>query len=162
MSIFETEFWLPVSLETVWGVFKDPRNLVKISPSYLHMSLQGDVRTAEGAEFDIKMNPFGFAFAVTWRSRIQSVQETPEFCEFQDIQVKGPFKKWCHTHRFESGSELIGTVKMEQPGTWLKDRVEYEVPVDFLKLADHLVFRRVLAQMFAHRKKALRELLVRP
>lgn len=160
MNKFNTEFWLPVPLEKAWEFFSSPKNLTQISPSYMGISLEGDPKTENGSVFDIKMSPFGLPVPLSWRSKIINVKQEVDSYEFQDIQEKGPFKSWSHTHRFVRGSKKIGEAAMAEPGTWFKDSVEYQVPFDVLNIADQLVFKRILAQMFSYRKKALRELLL--
>jgi len=156
-SVFKTEFWLPVPLSAAKEFFSDPNNLVKISPTYLNMKLSGDVVTEEGKEFDISMHPFGLPIALKWTSRIADVIETEDIFEFKDIQVKGPFKSWTHSHRFVAGTKKIGDASMAEAGTWFYDLVEYEFSVDLAGVLDALVLKRILSQMFSHRKKALRE-----
>lgn len=59
---------------------------------------------------------------------------------FQDRMVRGPFKKWLHTHR---------TLPAPGGATLLRDEVEYELPLFFLPGLP-LVLRR-LRRMFEYR-----------
>jgi uncharacterized protein (TIGR01777 family) len=62
---------------------------------------------------------------------------------FRDVQVKGPFARWIHTHRFEPDGE---------DGSILTDRVEYALPGGALgrMLAGGMV-REKLEKTFEHR-----------
>ncbi|NUQ74265.1 MAG: SRPBCC family protein [Polyangiaceae bacterium] len=68
---------------------------------------------------------------------------------FKDRQVKGPFAKWEHTHLFEPDGE---------GGTWLIDRVEYELPLGALgRLFGGGFARRKLERMFEFRHRVTKE-----
>jgi len=73
---------------------------------------------------------------------------------FQDTIVEGPFAKWVHTHLMEPDSA---------GGTWLIDRIDYELPLGKLGAIFGGGFaRKKLEKMFAFRhevtKKACEEL----
>ena len=63
--------------------------------------------------------------------------------QFRDRQLRGPFAKWVHTHRFEPD---------DHDGSFLEDRIEYELP---LGLAGRILGKRFtinkLNRMFAYR-----------
>ena len=53
--------------------------------------------------------------------------------------------------------------KMREPGTWIRDRVEYEVPFGVLGLIGHAIYlERDLKNMFAYRSQFLREYFSKP
>jgi ligand-binding SRPBCC domain-containing protein len=62
---------------------------------------------------------------------------------FRDIQIKGPFALWRHTHRFEPDGASA---------CYLEDRVEYALPMGALgaMVAGRFV-RRKLDRLFAYR-----------
>ena len=61
---------------------------------------------------------------------------------FQDRMVRGPFKRWLHTHRF---------LPAPGGGTLLRDEVEYALPL--LLMAGAPVVHRRLRRMFAYRHR---------
>jgi ligand-binding SRPBCC domain-containing protein len=69
---------------------------------------------------------------------------------FADRQVKGPFAKWYHRHRFlDDGAG----------GTILREEVEYEVPGGWLgKMAIGGRVAAELEKLFAHRHAVMKEL----
>jgi ligand-binding SRPBCC domain-containing protein len=68
---------------------------------------------------------------------------------FRDRQVKGPFAKWVHTHRFEPDG---------QGGSWLIDQVDYELPLGALgRLFGGGFVRQKLERMFAYRHQVTKE-----
>jgi hypothetical protein len=66
--------------------------------------------------------------------------------EFVDIQLKGPYRLWNHTHSFEAC----------EGGTLIKDTVQYEVPAGALGdyFAGWLV-RRDVERVFDYRAKQI-------
>jgi len=85
--------------------------------------------------------------ALRWRAFIREFD--PPYL-FVDVQVRGPYARWEHRHRF---LEAHG-------GTWVEDRVTYRLPLGPLGHAAHaLVVRRQLAALWAYRDRRLAELL---
>jgi ligand-binding SRPBCC domain-containing protein len=81
-----------------------------------------------------------------WRTLIEEMRENTQFV---DTQLKGPYKKWHHTHSF---IELGG-------GTLLRDRVLYQVPAG--RLGSTLLgakIRKDVSQIFEYRRKKIVEL----
>jgi ligand-binding SRPBCC domain-containing protein len=70
--------------------------------------------------------------------------------QFVDLQSKGPYRRWQHTHSFEECDA----------GTWVIDDIEYELPWGLIgRLAQHWFVRRSLARIFDHRQQRIIELL---
>ena len=69
--------------------------------------------------------------------------------QFRDIQLRGPFARWVHTHIFEADGPNA---------CYLEDRIEYALPLGFLGrwLLGSLVERR-LERLFEHRHHVTRE-----
>jgi hypothetical protein len=89
-------------------------------------------------------------FTLRWVTRI--AEWTPP-AGFRDVQERGPYKIWIHTHTF---SALDGAVLMQ-------DRVDYELPFGILGRAAHvLVVRRQLAAIFEYRREATERIFGRP
>jgi ligand-binding SRPBCC domain-containing protein len=82
-----------------------------------------------------------------WLTEIE--RWNPPF-EFIDVQAKGPYKIWRHTHRF---SEVAG-------GTSIEDTVQYSLPFGLLgRLAHRLQVARDLSQIFDYRSQRVQALL---
>jgi ligand-binding SRPBCC domain-containing protein len=88
---------------------------------------------------------------LTWRVFIREYD--PPY-RFVDVQVRGPYSRWEHRHRFVA----------EDGGTWVDDRVTYQLPFGPLGLATHaLIVRRQLRAAWTYRRRRLEALLgVRP
>ena len=84
---------------------------------------------------------------LNWRTRIES-WEPPH--RFSDVQLKGPYKLWHHTHEFVAVPE----------GTLMTDRVQYQMPSGPLGRLVHAVWtRRTLERIFDYRFEKIEELL---
>ena len=83
---------------------------------------------------------------VRWRTAIQS-WDPPD--GFVDVEERGPYALWEHTHRFAPCSG----------GTLMRDSVRYALPLGPLgALAHALAVRAALAAIFDHRFLRVREL----
>lgn len=133
--------------EEVFAFFAEPRNLEAITPGFLRFRILPPVPTdiAEGTLIDYQLRLYGLPFR--WRTRIASVEPGRSFV---DVQLRGPYALWEHTHRFE-----------DVPwGTRVTDRVRYTLPLGPLgALAHPLLVRRTLERIFDHRRERVVELL---
>ncbi len=133
--------WLPRPLAEVFSFFQTPANLAKLTPPWLgfHVLTPEPLEMRPGAVFDYTVRPLGFP--QYWRTLIESYDPPRSFV---DTQVKGPYKLWHHTHRFEA----------ENGGTRVTDEVRYELPFQpFGELAAGEIARR-LEEIFAYRELA--------
>lgn len=128
---------LPAALEEVWGFFSDPRNLQRITPPALEFRITTPlpIEMREGAIIDYRLRIRGVP--VRWRTRIAAWEPGRRFV---DEQVRGPYRKWVHEHRFR---EVPGGVEAV-------DRVEYRPPGGVLEPLVHALFvwpevRRIFA-----------------
>lgn len=136
--------WVPQPRETVFAFFADAFGLEALTPPWLnfHVLTPRPIEMAAGRLIDYRLKLHGVP--LRWQSRIE-VWEPP--LRFVDAQVRGPYRRWHHEHRFE---EVDG-------GTLCRDVVHYAVPGGWL--IDALLVRPDLQRIFAYRQAKLRELL---
>jgi len=145
--LLETRVLVRAPLDRTWEFFSDPGNLSRITPPSLGFEIltPRPYTVAEGAIFDYRIRFLGLP--ARWKSRIDAW--VPEE-RFVDVQLKGPYRSWRHEHRFAAAPE----------GTWVEDRVEYELPFrPFGELAHALYVRPALEKIFRFRAKAVAQLL---
>ena len=146
MPVFERSFKVKAPLAEVVAFHDDPVSLVAITPPPVRVTIQRfdkPVRPGSRVIFRLGVGPFG----VTWDG---TIAEYVEGQYFRDVQNKGPFGAWSHTHSFTA----------EADGTRVNDRVEYEPPLGLIgKLIDPILVRPSLAYMFNYRAKKTREIL---
>jgi len=139
---FKTELWLPVPREKVFPFFADARNLETITPPWLNFKIltRGEIPMRVGTLIDYQIRIHGFP--VGWRTEITGWNPPCSFC---DEQIRGPYRRWRHTHTFE---ETNG-------GTHCHDEVIYAVPGG--ALVNRLFVRRDVEKIFAYRAQALKK-----
>ena len=141
--IFSTSIWLPAPLEKVFQFFARAENLQKITPPWVHFELltPKNFEICAGTHIDYNIRIHGVP--VRWQTEI-GVWEPP--FRFVDIQIKGPYRLWHHTHTFEA----------HQEGTMCHDLVRYN-PFGGA-LTNWLFVRRDVERIFDYRKHVLSEL----
>src|SRR5437899_1538566 len=115
---------VPCRLEEVFAFFACVENLEAITPEWLHFRILS-VRpqpVQEGTLISYALRVRGLP--VRWTSEI--VEWNPPHM-FVDMQVRGPYKLWRHTHRFAA----------EGNSTRITDEVQYALPLGFLGRIGH-------------------------
>jgi ligand-binding SRPBCC domain-containing protein len=104
------------------------------------------VKMTAGAVLDFRLRWLGVV-PLRWRAFVR--EWDPPF-RFVDVQVRGPYARWEHRHRFlEEGG-----------GTWVEDRVTYRLPAGPLGQAAHaLLVKRQLRELWEYRHQQLAELV---
>jgi len=142
----KTEVWLPHHIETVFDFFKSAENLQQITPPWLDFRIISPlpIKMEQGALIDYKLKLGGIP--IPWKTEI-SLWEPPY--RFVDTQLKGPYRKWVHTHTF---AEKDG-------GTLMEDLVRYSVPGGLLAPLVHEAFvKRQVQKIFAYRKSRIQDI----
>jgi ligand-binding SRPBCC domain-containing protein len=143
------ETWLPQTLETVFAFFARAENLETITPPWMHFRILTDtpVQMRPGATIRYKLRVRGVP--LRWLTEIE--EWSPPY-RFVDVQKKGPYRVWRHTHTF---SEHNG-------GTRIVDCVEYQLPFGPIgRLVHALQVRRDIATIFDYREQKIKELFPR-
>ncbi len=132
--------------EAVFAFFSNPANLARITPPWLSFRIHGEPPRELGEGSRIEYRIRWMSLRLRWVTRITRWRTG---VEFQDTQETGPYATWIHTHRFSrSGS-----------GVWMKDRVDYALPLGILgRIAHALAVRRQLERIFEFRRKAVAEI----
>jgi ligand-binding SRPBCC domain-containing protein len=149
--VLEHRVWLARPRADVFAFFADPANLTRLTPdSWRLRVLAAPPALAAGAVIDFRIAWLGVP--VRWRAFIR--EWDPPF-RFVDVQVRGPYARWEHRHRF-----------LEEDGaTCVEDRVTYRLPGGPLgRLAHALVVGRQLRALWEYRTRRLSDLVgpVRP
>lgn len=111
-----TEQFVPRPLDEVFDFFSNAHNLERLTPPFLKFQVlhTSTPTIEEGTVIDYKLSLHGLP--MRWRSRIEAWVEGERFV---DVQLKGPYQEWHHTHEFEPCPG----------GTIVRDRVRYRLPL---------------------------------
>lgn len=147
--ILERRVWLPRPRPEVFDFFADAANLSIIQPPWARPRwLAPPPRLAAGAVLDFRVR----WLPIAWRVMIREFDRPYRFV---DVQLRGPFARWEHRHRFVEGGE---SRPGGSPGTWVEDRVTYRLPAGALgRLVHALGGGRRLRGLFDYRDRRLRE-----
>ncbi len=134
-------------LDDVFRFFEKPENLAAITPKSLRFSVvtPSPIRMAEGTIIEYRVSPL--LIPMTWVSVIESYSPQSSFV---DVQVRGPYAHWRHTHRFTP----------HNGGTIIEDEIMYAIPFGiFGEIARHLLVERRLNAIFDHRERVIRDIV---
>ena len=135
----ETELWLPRPLGEVFAFFSDAANLEALTPPWLHFRIltPKPIAMHAGTLIDYSIRVHGIP--ISWQSEI-TVWDPPN--RFVDVQRRGPYRRWDHTHSFAAVSG----------GTLVSDSVEFDVPFSF---AAGWFVKRDVGKIFDFRHQSL-------
>lgn len=124
-----------------WHMNDDAFN--RLLPPWESVELIESVGSFEERFVQLKMKRFGLSFK--WLAQHVNVVENQEF---SDIQVKGPFKSWRHTHQF---------LPLSDTRTKMVDTIDIKLPLHFLaKLVSGWSIRRDIRRMLNYRHDMLK------
>jgi ligand-binding SRPBCC domain-containing protein len=114
--LLRREQFIAHPVERVFSFFSDARNLERITPPWLRFEVltAGPIELRAGALIQYRIG-WGM-IPLRWTTEIV------EWCSphrFMDVQLRGPYRLWQHTHRFEP----------VEGGTRMTDEVEYALPL---------------------------------
>ncbi|HEX3745621.1 MAG TPA: SRPBCC family protein [Bryobacteraceae bacterium] len=141
-----SEQQIPRPVGEVFAFFSDAHNLEEITPPWLGFRTltPGPIQLARGTRIRYRLGLHGIP--VGWTTEIRR-WEPP--WRFIDVQLRGPYRLWHHTHRFEPWGN----------GTRMTDIVRYRLPFGPLgRLVNALFVRRDVERIFAFRHRRVAEI----
>jgi ligand-binding SRPBCC domain-containing protein len=133
--------------EQVFPFFADARNLEAITPPLLRFRVvtPDPIEMRVGTLIQYRLRLHGLP--LSWLTSIQA-WEPPH--RFVDVQIRGPYALWHHTHTFTPAAE----------GTVMRDTVRYAIGFGPLgELADRLLVQRDLRAIFDFRAQQVPRML---
>ncbi|MEO7113990.1 MAG: SRPBCC family protein [Polyangiaceae bacterium] len=144
--VLERELLIPRPRSELFAFFSDAANLEKLTPTSMSFKIKTPQPIAMHSRTLIDYEIRLFGVPMKWRTLIDVWQPEEKFV---DLQLRGPYTLWRHTHTFEEVSA----------GTMVRDRVEYALPLGPLGSIAHAIFvRRQLETIFDFRAKTMREI----
>ena len=138
---------VPLSVEDAFAFFADAYNLEALTPPWLRFRIltPRPIPMRKGTTIEYVLTTHGLP--VRWRTEIVEWEPGRRFV---DIQQKGPFRLWEHTHAFEERHD----------GTLIRDTVRYRMPYGAVgAIARRIVVARDLERVFDYRRDAVDRLL---
>lgn len=138
--ILRREQWIARPMDEVFTFFADAHNLEAITPPWLGFKIlfMSTDCIEEGTTIRYRLRLHGIP--IDWLT---------EICEwnpphsFVDEQIKGPYRQWRHTHRFEAHGSR----------TKMVDEVRYSLPFGVLgRLVHKVKVRRDVNRIFDYRR----------
>jgi ligand-binding SRPBCC domain-containing protein len=149
--VLRREQRLPGAPADVFAFFADAGNLEAITPAWLGFRIVTPRPIAMGAGTLIEYRLALHRVPLRWLTRIEVWEPGVRFV---DVQLRGPYRAWHHTHEFEPDG---------RGGTVMRDVVRYALPFGPLgELARRAFVARDLEAIFDHRHRRVAELLTRP
>ena len=132
-------------LNEVFAFFQQPENLARITPASMDFRVltPSPIIMKENAllDYSIRLS----LFRLRWTTMITSYQPP---ISFVDIQLRGPYSFWHHTHSFKETDD----------GTLMTDEVRYSIPFGFLGNILHALYiKKELQHIFDFRAKVIEE-----
>jgi len=145
MHKLESVLNLPIDINTAWDFFSSPKNLSKITPSYMGFNITSELKNEKmypGIIIVYKVRPV-LGIPITWVTEITEVSEGKYFIDEQRV---GPYKIWHHEHHFR---EIEGGVEMT-------DLLYYKLPFGFIgKIINALYVGKKVKRIFEYRTQVL-------
>lgn len=144
--LLERTTFVPAPAADVFAFFSRPENLARITPPSLGFTIRElpPEGIREGARIVYRIRVAGIP--LTWVTNIAR-WEPERF--FVDEQVRGPYRRWVHTHTFTP----------REGGVEMHDRVEYELPFGVLgRVVGGWFVRRQLGHIFDFRAAVIRDI----
>ncbi len=147
MGVVECSVRLRTPLEPLFEFFSDAHNLEALTPGWLKFEVltPAPIPMQVGTLIDYRLRIRGVP--IRWRSRISAWE--PPF-RFVDEQIRGPYRKWVHEHRFERDQDSEGNEIVIA-----SDKVDYAAPGGWL--IERLFVRRDVERIFEFRSAELRK-----
>lgn len=142
---YHREVSVPRGLPEVFEFFSQAENLEKITPPWLkfHLLTSKPIEMVEGATIAYSLRIHGLS--VQWLSWIECWD--PPF-SFVDVQLKGPYRLWRHTHSFVS----------REGSTVIADSVEFALPFGVLgDIVYRIQVERDIRRIFDYREQRVKE-----
>jgi ligand-binding SRPBCC domain-containing protein len=134
----EREQVLPVQPGEAFQFFADAHNLEAITPPWLRFQVvtPPPIPMRPGTQIEYRLRLHGVPLG--WLSRIEIWEPGRRFA---DLQVRGPYRLWHHTHSFTP----------HERGTSMSDLVRYALPIPGVGR----FVRRDLERIFDYRRDAV-------
>src|ERR1700676_2066420 len=165
---FRSEQWLPYPVELAFAFFANPENLPRLMPPWQKARIEEaafapppprplatdpalrfkSIAAGAGTRMTLSFRPFPYApIRIPWEAEISEFAWNDHFC---DIQLRGPFTSWKHSHRLRPETRADNSGGLIH-GTMLRDEVEYTMHFGrFGEIAQRLFISHQIQSIFTY------------
>lgn len=138
--LFEKSVFIKCRIDDLFNFHLDTYNLTRISPSFPKASIKkiSEIPLKQGSSITVTLN--FILFKIDWEIFIKKVESNKLI---GDLQVKGMFEYWYHSHIFE----------LKGDGVIMTDKIEFIPPFGFIGKIFLPFIKIQLATMFNQRHK---------
>ena len=144
MNTYTHESIIPASAEKLWAYHVRPGAFERLTPPWEPVELvdRGDgVENGSRAVLRLKVGPVSMRWIAEHHDCVPPTGENGG--RFTDVQIKGPFAHWSHTHSMENDGET--------GSTRLRDAITFALPLGSLGRLGLSAARRKIERMFRFR-----------
>jgi ligand-binding SRPBCC domain-containing protein len=142
---YESTIHAPANLVFEWH--QDPGAIVKLTPPWEPVTVVGTPAKIDepGSRTTLKISTFGIIHFY-WIAEHRNFRPGQSF---QDVQISGPFARWCHTHSVEP---------LPQNTCRYIDSIDYQLPFGWLgEFFGGWFVHQKLKKLFAYRHQVVKE-----
>lgn len=140
MAVFEKRTTVGTAADALFCWHASPGAFERLAPPWETLRVverTGSIRDGDRLTFRLRKRPTWITWEAVHRDFVDGEQ-------FVDEQVRGPFRRWIHTHRFE---------RVDANRSTLVDRVDFEPPFPAMTTG---IARRAMERMFRWRHERTR------
>lgn len=142
-SVFEQYQWIEKKPDDIFPFFSNEYNLEKITPPFLGFKVLGkntdEIKSGTLIDYSLKLH----GIPLKWKTEILEFKPNEYFI---DQQLKGPYKKWFHQHKFYPLKN----------GTLMVDHITYKPPMGILgRLFAGSYIRKDVTKIFNYRREII-------
>lgn len=146
IHLIELEQRLPRPPEEVFPFFAEAGNLERLTPEWLHfrvLSHSGAIGPGTLIRYRLRLH----GVPIRWLTRIEEWRPGRRFV---DLQLRGPYRYWHHTHEFEPDGD---------GGSLMRDNVRYAMRAGRLgELAQRRLVAGDLERIFEYRRSRVADI----
>ncbi len=142
--IYTKKTLIDVPVETLFAWHEQPGAIERLTPPWAPMEVLS--RQGDGVKKGVKVS---FRLKILNIPRVWNAEHVAyeKNAMFRDVQTKGPFTQWIHTHRF---------IPNDDRSSFMEDHVEFKLPMGILSRPFYGYARREFNRMFTYRHQVLK------
>lgn len=155
MPTYDSRLRVPVPAADLFDWHERPGAFTRLTPPWQPVELEqwDGIQNGDRAVMRLGAGPLSVRWVAEHRAYSDACRRGDGACQFQDLQLRGPFASWSHLHRMEPAGDEASV---------LHDLVRYALPLAPVSSAvAGWAAEDQIGRLFAYRHRVTREDLVR-